>query len=166
MCLYYTYSLQLLFVFACCVAFVIQLIQIISIITKNETKPNEPPIRLLVHDVNNHHLFSPFHLFLVFRKYFLRRRFLYRGDERRVKCDFGTPFQIQCGPKWHHKSTKWRQMSQVSRKPVRVFCVTETEWCARRCPKRARPHFDWFLMDSGTLQASLFKISDELSFFK
>ena len=50
----FTFSLLLLFVFACCVAFVIQLIQQKSM----------------------------FHFFFAFRKYFVRQNFLYRGDER------------------------------------------------------------------------------------
>ena len=28
--------------------------------------------------------------------------------------DFGTPFKIKWAPKWHQKSTKWRQMEQKS----------------------------------------------------
>ena len=44
-----------------------------------------------INSKHHHHLFFAVPFIFVFRKYFLRRRFLYRGDERRVNLSIKIP---------------------------------------------------------------------------
>ena len=139
----FTYSLLLLFVLACCVAFVIQLIQMIITI-----------------------YFSMFHFFFVFpERIFCDKTFFIEVTSAKVKnIRFGTPFGIQLGPKWRPKSAKWRQTTSKQTLRWCLFALLDTTFFPNALDSDWLFDGIWLIcaIDAGTRLCRFFAIWIEL----